>query len=402
MGKKRGNGEGTIRKKGKKWQVLFTIGKGCDGRPIRKSVTCDTHKEALEALAELSELRKGGVNPSLADMKVSELMNRWLESCQNQEKNTLEGYERYADKHIKPRIGSLKVAELQEMHVEALLGDMKREGYSGRTRQQAFRILSMALKKASRSWKIVRFNVCENVTAPAADKSTPKTLTEEHQRQYHSELSDERLRALFILMAQTGLRVSEALGLCWDCVDLERGNITIRRRLTDAKGGYELKECGKTKSSVRKIKLSALAETALDDHRARMGQEGHKCSDQNFVFCRLDGEHLRRRYVWELHKRILERAGVPYATLKNLRHTAASTLLGRKHSLKTVADLLGHSTIKVTADTYSHVTEGIHSEAVADLSDAMSPVVPGLCQNTPNKEEKHLEALDAKVSSDED
>ena len=163
---------------------------------------------------------------------------------------------------------------------------------------------------------------------------------------YLAAIEGERNAALYILLTQTGLRISEALGLQWDCVDLRNGFITIRRSLVDADGEYYLQDATKTKSSCRRIKLSALAENALDDHGALMQSEGHK--NAPWVFCSLDAGHLVRRTVLRDHKRILKSAGLPEITLHELRHTVGTLLAEWGHHPKTIADLLGHSTTQVT------------------------------------------------------
>ena len=171
------------------------------------------------------------------------------------------------------------------------------------------------------------------------------------------------------LISQTGVRISEALGLKWDCVDLESGCVVIRRSLVDVRGRPYLQEKAKTKSSVRRITLNAVAEAAMLGHRTQMQFEGQDDA-HGFVFCKLSGEHLVRRTVLDQHRRILKRANLPPVTLHEMRHTVGTLLAEFGEHPKTIADLLGHSTTQITCDFDTHTSEGIHSAAMEKLAAA--------------------------------
>jgi site-specific recombinase XerD len=149
------------------------------------------------------------------------------------------------------------------------------------------------------------------------------------------------------------------------------GQIIVQRALVDADNKYYVTPFGKTSAAVRKVKLTAIAEQELTEHRARMEKEGN--SNSKWVFCNANGDHLKRRAVLQWHKRILKNSGLPVIPMKNLRHTVATVLLGRKWPLKTVADLLGHSNIQTTANFYGQFTDGIHESAIDDLGVAVTP-----------------------------
>jgi integrase len=324
----------------------------------------------------LDEIRDGqreGYVPTSGVVTVADTIDRWLKSKRgNIEETTHYDYTDKANRYVIPHVGSIEVTSLQAEHIDQMLDNLREAGYSPRIQQYAYSILNMALNDAKRKRRL-RFNVCEWVDPPRVPKREHKTLSEEQLKTFFQKLAEERMRALFIVMAQTAIRPCEALALQWDAVDLEAGEILIKRSLVEQGGKTHIKPYSKTKSSSRLLKLSAVAEMALADHKARMVEEGRK-SDL-WVFCNVDGEHLKRRAVNQWLKRILKNAGLPQIPLKNLRHTAATVLLGRKWPLKTVADLLGHSSIQQTADTYGQFAEGIHAGAVADLGEAMTPEI---------------------------
>ncbi|MDC0307629.1 site-specific integrase [Planctomycetaceae bacterium] len=371
--KRRGNGEGSIFKRDGKWKGSVTLGKDSNGKIVRKQVTGETRKEVQDKMDELKAGKRDGFIPSSDLVTVEDTIRRWLRSKRGSvEETTLIDYTDKAERYVIPHVGLVETETLQAEHVDQMLDALHDADYSPRIQQYAYSVLKMALNDAVRKRRL-RFNVCDWVDPPRVPKREHITLSEDQLKSFLQALSEERMRALFIVMAQTGIRVCEALALQWDAVDLDNGEILIKRSLVELGGKTHIKPYGKTKSSSRRIKLSALAEMALTDHKARMFEEGREAD--TWVFCNADGEHLRRRAVNQWLKRILKNAGLPQLPLKNLRHTAATVLLGRKWPLKTVADLLGHSSIQQTADTYGQFTEGIHGGAVADLSDAMTPTL---------------------------
>ncbi|MBD3675554.1 MAG: site-specific integrase [Planctomycetaceae bacterium] len=368
--KRRGNGEGTIFKRDGKWKGSITLGRDASGKLVRKWKTADTRRELIEKLEELKAGRRDGYLPASEVVTVEDVVRRYLKAkAGNLEPNTMAGYTSKAETYVLPALGHLPVEKLNAEHVDTMLDEMLGKGLDASTRKKALGVLSRSLKMAVKKRQLM-YNVCDRVETPKVKPKEKITLTAEQLQSYFKALAGERMSAYFILLAQTGLRVSEALGLQWDCVNFETGEIIIRRALVDAGSKYYLKEYGKTASSSRKVKLTAIAEQELLEHRARMETEGNASS--KWVFCNAAGDHLKRRAVLQWHKRILKNAGLPVIPQKNLRHTVATILLGRKWPLKTVADLLGHSNIQTTANSYAQFTEGIHREAIADLQFATS------------------------------
>jgi len=340
------------------------------GKRVRKWVRGDTQKEVQEKLQALRQMRLDGTTVASSGFTVADLMRRWLRKKEQQVRpNTLASYRQKMDRHIIPHLGEIKLLDLHPLQIETMLDRLVALGHSGRQRQYVFSLLKQALKQAVK-WRLINYNACDAVDTPTPNPPTRNTLTADQVRQYLAAIEGERNAALYILLTQTGLRISEALGLQWDCVDLRNGFITIRRSLVDADGEYYLQDATKTKSSCRRIKLSALAENALDDHGALMQSEGHK--NAPWVFCSLDAGHLVRRTVLRDHKRILKSAGLPEITLHELRHTVGTLLAEWGHHPKTIADLLGHSTTQVTNDFYTHTSEGIHARAVEQLAEVIS------------------------------
>ena len=190
----------------------------------------------------------------------------------------------------------------------------------------------------------------------------------------HAE--SDRLEALYVLAVTTGLRQGELLGLKWDDVDLEGGMLQVRRTLTTAKGGPVL-SAPKTRGSRRSVKLPPTASEALRSHLERQLAEidrvGSLWQENGLIFASEVGELLDRRHVTtHRFKPLLKRAGLPQIRFHDLRHTCATLLLIKNVNPKVVSEMLGHASIAITLDTYSHVLPDMQDSAARAMEEALS------------------------------
>jgi len=186
----------------------------------------------------------------------------------------------------------------------------------------------------------------------------------------------DRLEALYVLAVTTGLRQGELLGLKWDDIDLEVGTLQVRRTLTTAKGGPVL-SAPKTKNSRRTVKLSQTALEALRSHLehqlGEIDQAGGLWRENGLIFASEAGEPLDRRYITtHRFKPLLKRAKLPQVRFHDLRHTCATLLLSKNVNPKVVSEMLGHATIAITLDTYSHVLPNMQESAANAMEEALS------------------------------
>ncbi len=186
----------------------------------------------------------------------------------------------------------------------------------------------------------------------------------------------DRLEALYVLAVHTGLRQGELLGLKWEDVDLEAGTLQVRRTLATAKGGPVL-AAPKTKGSRRTVKLTQRAVEALRSHLKRqlgeIDRAGSLWRENGLMFASEIGEPLDRRYLTNRRfKALLKGAGLPEIRFHDLRHTCATLLLSKNVNPKIVSEMLGHATIAITLDTYSHVLPNMREQAAAAMEDALS------------------------------
>lgn len=200
----------------------------------------------------------------------------------------------------------------------------------------------------------------------------------EQRRQGTLVLTPAKLtvNALFVLAVTAGLRRGELLGLRWSDVDLERGTIQVRQTIQRVRGQGLVPSETKSQRSRRLVVLPAFAVAALKRHKAQQAQEkllfGPAYQDNDLVFCKEWGAPLDGWWLSRYTQRILEKAGLPKIRLHHLRHTSATLLLAQGVHPKIVSERLGHSTIHLTLDTYSHVLPNMQKEAAQKLDDLLN------------------------------
>ncbi len=222
-------------------------------------------------------------------------------------------------------------------------------------------------------------NVTDSLKLPRIDREEidPLTAGEANRLIEAAEEAGDRLSALYVLAIHTGLRQGELLALRWEDIDLEAGALRVRRTLTRTKGTYSTGE-PKTKKSRRTVRLTTGAVAALRGHLERQLEEidhlGSLYRTGGLVFANESGgivnpSNLRNRSFAKL----LRRADLPPDTrFHDLRHTCATLLLSRNVNPKIVSEMLGHATIAITLDTYSHVLPDMQEKAAKALEEALS------------------------------
>src|SRR6266571_6317108 len=194
-------------------------------------------------------------------------------------------------------------------------------------------------------------------------------------RQFLEAAKGHPREALFIVALATGMRRGELLGLKWQDINLEARALQVRRSLTRMPTGQGYKETEpKTKSGRRSIALVPFAVEALGQHWEHQQEEkaraGELWQDHGYVFCKSDGSHLNPGHdVYEQFKIVLKKAGLPDVRFHDLRHSTATLLLSKGVHPKVVQEILGHSAINITMDTYSHVLPNIQRDAMGRMDD---------------------------------
>jgi integrase len=223
-------------------------------------------------------------------------------------------------------------------------------------------------------------NVAALVDAPKVKKLEMKVFTAEQARAFLEAAKVERLETLFRTALSLGCRQGEALGLQWQDVDLEAGILIVRRALQRIDGTLQLVPTKEDK--VHTITLPAATVSALAAHRTRQQEErliaGSTWRETDFVFTTASGTPLDARNVIRTFHRILKRAGLPKIRFHDLRHSIATLLLAQGVSPGYVKDLLGHSSVAFTLQTYGHVLATVKREVAAKIDEILNPVATSL------------------------
>ena len=304
--------------------------------------------------------------------------------------------------HIKPALGRLKLKSLTTTHVRGLYREKLDAGLAPLTVQYIHTTLHKALKDAVADGLIPR-NATEGIKAPRPKKKEVNALSVDQARAFLSAIREDRFEALYVVAVHCGLREGELLGLHWEDIDLETKTLAVRRTLSETKSGHILEAPKNAKG--RNVRLTNGAVEALKRHRAAQNEErlrlGALWQDQGLVFPSRKGTTMSaKNLTTRSFKPILGRAGLPNIRLHDLRHTCATLLLSKGVHPKLVQELLGHATISITLDTYSHVLPGMGDQTAAAMESAFlvgcSTVAvnrPGLAPGRPACVEFYLQIV---------
>ena len=252
---------------------------------------------------------------------------------------------------------------------------MLSRGLSPRTVLHAHRIVHSALAHAVKTAMLVR-NVAEAVTPPRPESKELNTLSPEDVGRFLTAIQDNPYRAVFTTLLYTGARRSEVLALCWKDVDPIMGTISIRRTLQVLKGGKIVYGEPKSARGRRQIAMSPSPAIVLREHREFMEPITGPLADAGLVFTWEDGRPMLPDSISHSFAKVVRRLGLGGVRLHDLRHTHASLMLREGVHPKVVQERLGHSTISVTLDTYSHTTPGLQAAAAETFDKALAGAVP--------------------------
>lgn len=372
MGKRRGRGEGSIEERGGKFRVIISGGFDPQtGKRRKMTATFDTKKEALAWRDEQMQQRRKGLVATAGKMTLGEWLDRWLEIRKPKvAPKTYDHDEGRVRNHIKPRLGSVKLGQLQALDVEAMLAKMAEEGHSSSERAKVGTVLRASLKAAVKA-KLIYQNVAGDVDLPKVERPDKVCLERDQALALLKASRGHRLAAWFDTALDTGARPGELRALHWPDLDLVAGIIHIHQSLEERKGHLRLKAT-KTKKGNRRLKLAARTVEALRQHRIRMEEEGQ---DINFgpVFCDTQGGFLREsNFQRRAFDPLVQAAGLPPIRLYDLRHTCATLLLQAGVNLRVVSDRLGHESVELTLRCYVHALPSMQ-ELAADAVDHLFP-----------------------------
>jgi integrase len=362
MTRQRGNGEGSIyQREGRSgWYAAVTHA----GR--RKILRGDTRHDVARQLDAALVARERGQLVTAPSQTLEAYLSTWLEQVvkQSVRPRTYVSYEGVVRLHVVPTLGRTRLDRLAPAQVQELLNIKLAAGLSPRSVDYIRQVLKTALGKAVK-WGLIVRNAAQLADGPRVESREVEPFTPDEARAFLSAVRGDRLEALYSVALAVGLRQGEALGLRWSDVDLEDGLIHVRQQLQRLSGSLQLVPL-KTAKSRRTVALPASIVTKLREHRGRQLKERPAIGD-GYVFATVDGAPLDAHNVLRAFKAVLSAAGLPDKRFHDLRHSCATLLLVQGTPIRIVMDLLGHSQISLTANTYSHVLPELRREAAARM-----------------------------------
>jgi integrase len=376
---KKGNGEGSIyphKRNGKRvgYRGAYTIYTASG--PKRRYVSGKTREEARQKLTKALADRDGGLVFEDGGLTVEDYIERWLKDSVRGmvRQSTYEAYEYMTYPHIVPALGRIKLKALTPVHVRSFYREKLDAGLSSATVRKMHSVLQKALDQAVSDGLIPR-NTAKGIKLPQGKKKEIRPLSPDEVRTLLDAARGDRLEVLYVLAIYTGLREGELLALRWEDVDLEGAVLRVSQTLT-RDGGKVSVGPPKTKNSRRTVRLTEGAVEALRGHLTRQLEEmervGSLYRPGGLVFANevggiINPSNLRNRSL----KALLKRAGLPPIRFHDLRHTCATLMLSQNVNPKVASEMLGHSTIAITLDTYSHVLPNMQQSAVRALEEAL-------------------------------
>lgn len=374
-------------KRRKKYTFGYEIDLTIQGKRIREvkrgfNTKTEAREEGKRRELDIKKQTKLGydVNDIITKDKnkvtVKELLAIWIQTKKSTiSPNTYEFYNNCSNMMCK-EIGSKKARQLKPEHIDLMINKIIENGFTTTTARHYYNVLNNAYNWGISREYVIK-NPCALVDKPKEAKTEMKVYNDEQLHKLLNRIKHMTCYIPVMLAATTGMRLGEVCGLTWDCVDLNKGFIEVKKQLQEVNGKLELAPL-KTAVSSRKIILLDYTIISLKNLKETQSENrsylGDKYSKLGYVVCKNDGSPYAPSYVGRNYRRVLkeykicEELDIPIIRFHDLRHTHATLMLKNNTHPKIVADRLGHSNIKMTLDTYSHILPDMQQEAVKDLN----------------------------------
>jgi len=370
-------GENIYKRKDGRWEGRYIKGRKPGGKLIYGSVYAPKYNDCREKLFKMKSLymHTGGTLNVCGTGTVSVFMDYWLYGIiqSHVKASTASNYASILDKWINPFLGNKKLCNVGREDIQSFVSSLSKHDLSAGTVRNIYRVLYAAMKKAM-EYKYIYINPCEGVHLPKIERKEARLLTLQEQKKLEQAAKKDKNGFATLLAIYTGLRVGEICALTWSDVDLKNGIIyvsrTIRRiqcHAPDAKT--------KTVLVTGSVKSSCSARTIpLPTNILELFKEYRKISSGEYVFTYR--EHpLEPRTLQYRFKALLKKAGVNNINFHALRHTFATRCMELCFDIKTLSEILGHASAKMTLDRYGHSQLGHKKTAMKTLDRLFSDSV---------------------------
>ena len=371
---------GHIRSKGyQSWQLQVYVGTGPDGKPRRHFETVHGRKgDAQRRLTELLSSLDAGTYVSPQKLTVADFLATWLADVAKHNLSP-RGFERYAGiirRHIIPDIGAIPLTQLRLDHLQKHYTTLLDKGLNPKTVRYHHAVIHRALQTAVKRG-VVRHNVASGAEMPAIRRADMQTWDPDEVARFLDTAKASPYYALFHTAIYTGMRRSELLALRWQDVDLILCQVYVNRGLHHLKDGSYIFTEPKSARSRRTIALSPAAILVLQAHHEKRtmerGMMGKALSPEDLVFSKPEGEPYRPNTITRAWSTLAKQAGVKVIRFHDARHTHATLLLKAGIHPKVVQERLGHESITMTLDIYSHVAPGLQQAAAERFDEVLNP-----------------------------
>ena len=394
--KKRGNGEGTIRQLSNGyWEARIMIGYNEMGKPKIKTFTNKQRSIVAKRLADFITNRERQQPLIACNEPLTQWLKTWYEEyvVANVKTSTRISYEAIINQKLIPYLGNIRLKDLKKTEIEAMYRKLiangrenKKGGLSVKTVKNIALVLHEALAEAVRREYIIS-NPASLAKVPTMRstngiKKEIAVLTREEQKRLMVACGNDVYGTGVITILNTGVRLGELLGIQWHDIDFDKRTISISKqvnRLKDysqnakSKTRLGIQNDTKTKKSRRIVAMNDILTDRLQSFKERQEAEsrpwGRKYKRLDMVFAREDGNYMDPTTFRDKYRCILKTAGLKPFTIHALRHTFATRALEAGIPIKVVSNLLGHASVQITMDTYSHVLPELQSEAVNKIAE---------------------------------
>lgn len=387
--------KGHIRKRGEdSWELKYDIGPDplTGRRRIRYCTFRGARRKAEEKLRELLYQVDRGEHVDPTKITVTDLLDRWLKHAGSQvSPKTHERYAQLVEKNIAPIMGEHKLRALRSIHIDEawsrLLADGRLDGKGGlspQTVKHCHRVLKQALGQAVR-WQLLARNPADYVDPPRVPRKELIVLDPMATARLLKGIKETQFYIPTLIAVLTGLRRGEVLALRWRHVDLDSGRLSVIQSLEQTKAGLRFKETKNRRA--RHVVMPPLLRSGLRAHKVRQAEAllglGVRQTDETLVVCRYDGAPMNPEYLSREFPVAVTRMGLPRVNFHNLRHSHATQMLLCGVHPKITQERLGHSSISITMDLYSHLVPGLQGEAAEKVDAVLRRALKNTSQASP-------------------
>jgi integrase len=376
---------GSIVRRGKSWAIILDERDMTSGRRRRRWHSFRGTRRGAEAeCARLISERQNGTAVEPNRITLVQFLDQWLEYIEPQvAPRTHERYGEIVRTYLAPALGTILLTKLQPMTISAAFAGMlsggRRKGSGGlspRSVHHCHRILSQALQQAVR-WRMLSRNPCNDVDPPRVERRALSVWDVATMAEALECARSLRIFMPMLLAGMLGLRRGEIAALRWRHVDLDRAHVAIVESFEQTRTGMRLKAPKSGRG--RKVALPIKVVAELRAWRTKQAQEllrlGIRLDGESFVCAGEDGQPIQPQSLTHAWHRFLARTRLPRLRFHDLRHSHATHMLASGVHPKIASERLGHATVGLTLDTYSHVIPGMQEDAVARIDAAFAGTV---------------------------